>query len=104
MLNPNLTQQLLKKGFLTKDKAASLEAEIKDSGRTPEEVILGEKVVSESILFSLKSENLGVPYKEEVSAGEVPLKVLELVPEESAKYYKMIPLAKNDNVLEVGMV
>jgi len=100
---PTLVQQLVKKGILEKEKAASLEFEIKNSGKKDEEVILEKGVVSESFLFGLKSENLKIPLKE-VVASEIPLKILELIPEESARYYKMAPLAKRDNLLEVGMV
>ena len=98
-----LLQQLVKKGILEKEKAASLEYEIKTSAKKEEEVVLEKKIVPEDFLFGLKSENLKIPLKE-VLPEEVPLRVLELIPEESAKYYQMIPLAKKDNVLEVGMV
>lgn len=98
-----LIQQLVKKGILEKEQATSLEFEIKTSGRKEEELILERRITSEKFLFGLKSENLKIPLKE-VFAEEVPLKVLELIPEESAKYYKMIPLAQKENILEVGMV
>ena len=98
-----LIQQLVKKGILEKEKAGPLEFEIKNSGKKEEEVILDRGIVSESFLFGLKSENLKVPLKE-VVVEEISLKTLELIPEESARYYKMVPLAKKDNVLEVGMV
>jgi len=98
-----ILQQLVKKGILEKEKAASLEFEIKSSGKKDEEVILEKGIVSESFLFGLKSENLKIPLKE-VVASEIPLKILELIPEESARYYKIVPLAKRDNLLEVGMV
>ena len=100
---PTLVQQLVKKGILEREKAASLEFEIKSSGKKDEEVILEKGIVSESFLFGLKSENLKIPLKE-VVASEIPLKILELIPEESARYYKIVPLAKRDNLLEVGMV
>ncbi len=86
------------------DKATSLEIEVKNSGRKEEELLLDGKVVSENILFSLKADNLGIPFLEDVLTEDIPLKVLDVIPEESAKYYKMIPLAKKDNVVEVGMV
>ncbi len=100
---PTLVQQLVKKGILEKEKAASLEFEIKSSGKKDEKVILERGIVSESFLFGLKSENLKIPLKD-VVASEIPLKILELIPEESARYYKMVPLLKKDNLLEVGMV
>jgi type IV pilus assembly protein PilB len=101
---PNLIQQLVKKGLLDKDKAATLEFEVKNSGKKEEDLILEDKIVSESILFSLKADNLKIPFLEEISTEEIPLKVLETIPEESAKYYKMVPLARKENVIEVGMV
>jgi len=99
----NLIQQLVKKGILEKEKAASLDFEIKSSGKKEEEVILEKGIVPENFLFDLKSENLKIPLKE-VVASEIPLKILELIPEESARYYKIVPLAKRDNFLEIGMV
>ena len=98
-----LLQRLVKKGLLDKGRAVSLEYEVKASNKKEEEVILEKGIVSEKVLFSLKSENLKIPLKE-VLPEDVPLKVLQLIPEDSAKYYRMIPLAKRDNLLEVGMV
>lgn len=98
-----LIQHLVKKGILEKEKAGPLEFEIKNSGKKEEEVILAKGIVSESFLFGLKSESLKMPLKD-VAAEEVPLKILELIPEESARYYKMVPLSKQENFLEVGMV
>jgi type IV pilus assembly protein PilB len=100
----SLVYQLVEKGYLPKKDAASLEHKIKTSGKKEEEVILEQKIVSEDILFNLKSEAVNVPLKK-VSPEEVPLKVLELIPEEAVKYYHMIPLGrKTDGVLEIGMV
>jgi len=98
-----LTQLLVQKKILDKEKAAALEFEIKTSGRKEEDVILEKKIASENFLFGLKSEALKIPLKE-IQPDEVPLTVLELIPEESAKYYKMVPLAKKEKILELGMV
>ncbi|OIO45673.1 MAG: hypothetical protein AUJ24_00190 [Parcubacteria group bacterium CG1_02_36_42] len=100
---PSLVQQLLKKNIIDKEKATSLEFEIKNSGRKEEEVILEKKIVPENSLFILKSENLKIPLRE-VSPEDVPLKILEIIPEESAKYYQMIPIGRKGDTLEVGMV
>jgi type IV pilus assembly protein PilB len=99
----SLLKRLVEKGILDQERATPLEFEIKNSGRREEEVILERGIVSENFLFNLKSEILKIPLKE-VAVEDVPLKTLELIPEESARYYKMVPLAKKDNVLEVGMV
>jgi len=98
-----LIEELTKRGILDKEKAASLENEIKDSGRREEEVILENKAVPEDVLFNIKSEYLKIPLKK-MPAEEATRELLELIPEETAKYYKMVPLAKKGNLLEVGMV
>jgi len=100
---PSLIQQLLKQGILDKEKATSLEFEIKEKGLPEEEVILEKRICSENFLFNLKSENLKINLKK-ITSEEVPLEILELIPEETAKYYKMIPLAKKENILQIGMV
>jgi type IV pilus assembly protein PilB len=99
----NLIKSLLKKGVIGKEQATALEYESKTSKKTEEEVILRNAVVTEDYLFGLKSEQLKIPYKV-VSAEDIKLKTMETIPEESAKYYKMIPLARDENKLDIGMV
>ena len=99
----SLLEQLVKKGLLDKERVASLEYEIKTSGKSEEEVVLEKRIVTEGFLFGLKSQNFKIPLRS-VIPEEVPSKILEMIPEESAKYYKMIPLARKDKVLEMGMV
>ncbi len=99
----SLIKQLIEKGIVDKEKALSLEFEIKQSGRKEEDVILETGLVPETVLFGLKSENLKIPLKE-VAVEQVPLKTLELIPEETAKYYQMIPLEKAEKYLEIGMI
>ena len=98
-----LLQQLVKKGLLEKEKASSIEYEIKSSGKKEEEAILERRIVSEDFLFGLKSENLKIPLKK-IYVEDIALQVLEIIPEDSAKYYQIIPISKKDKVLEVGMV
>src|SRR3989344_4750606 len=98
-----LLQYLVKKEIIDKAKASSLEYEIKISGKREEEMILEKGIVPEGALFELKSQNLNIPLKK-IVPEEIPLNILELIPHDSAKYYNMIPLAKKDNVMEIGMV
>ncbi|MBA7596526.1 Type II secretion system protein E [subsurface metagenome] len=98
-----LVQYLIKKGVIDEKTAASLEYDIKISGKKEEEIILEKAMVPEDILFSLKSENLKIPLKK-VVPEKLPLEILELIPQEAAKFYKMIALSKKEKSLEVGMV
>ncbi len=99
----NIIQLLVQKNIIDKEKANLLYEEVRSSSLRPEQVILREKIVAEDFLFQLKSEALGIPLQEVVSK-DIPLKVLELIPEDSAKYYFMIPLAKREDVIDIGMV
>ena len=98
-----LLEELIKKGILEKEKAASLEEELKTSGKKEEELILEKGIVSEDFLFELKSGYLKIPFKK-IRQEEIPMEILEQIPEETARYYQMVPLAKKENILEVGMV
>jgi type IV pilus assembly protein PilB len=79
-----------------------LHLEIKQSGKKEEEVLLKSKLISEQDLFNLKSQFLKIPIKE-VLIEEILLPILESIPEETAKYYQMVPLSKKGNFLEIGM-
>ncbi len=100
----SLAKQLFQKGVIkNKKEVESLEQEIRESSEKEEEIILKKKIAPEDVLFQIKSENLKIPLKE-ISADKVLLKNLELIPEETAKYYQMIPIQKEGKFLEIGMV
>jgi len=100
---PLLTEELLKRGIISKKKATSLEYELKSSDQREEELLLDKEIVSEDTLFSLKSRVLDIPLKR-VNPPEIPAEVLKLIPEDSARYYKVVPLAREDDTVQVGMV
>ena len=89
--------------MIDQKQASSLEYDIKISGKKVEEVILEKGLASEDVLFALKGEELNIPLKK-IIPEEVPLEILELIPQESAKHYQMIPLSRKEKMLEVGMV
>jgi len=80
-----------------------LKMEAKESNKAIEEIILKEKILSEEALFKLKSQLLKIPLKQ-IIPGKISPEVLELIPKESAQYYKIIPLKKGKDSFEVGMV
>lgn len=99
----SLLEELYKRGLIGKKEFASLEYEVKSGEKREEEIILEKGIVSEDVLFALKSEILKIPLKE-VIPSEIELKVLELIPEETVETYKMIPIGRKGNILEVGMI
>ncbi len=89
--------------MLKREEAEQIEKEVTATGQKPEEVLLAQRKLEENLLFEVKSEVLQMPLRN-IEPKEVSLKTLELIPEDSAKYYKMVPLVFKDGVLEVGMV
>jgi type IV pilus assembly protein PilB len=98
-----LIKKLLEKGIIREDDVTALEEEVKNLNKKEEEVIIGKNLYPEEALFQIKSELSGFPYKNK-EESETSLKSLEFIPEESAKFYKMVPLSIKENVLEVGMI
>jgi len=103
LIKMGVLKKLFEKKIIDKAKLASLEFEAKSTGKREEELILEKQILSEDELFKLKSEDLKIPLRE-VFPEEVPLRVLEKIPEETARHYKMIGIGESGDVLEVGMV
>lgn len=99
----SLIEELVKKGILESKKASELEKEVKTSGKKEEELILEKRIFSEEDLFKLKSEKLGIPLIK-VDPEKIPPEILETIPEETARYYKMVALSQKDGIYEIGMV
>ncbi len=105
----DLIEILQKQETIGKKKAITLRGRVKRGGKKIEEVILDDEdvLISENELFSIKSKILDIPFKKEVNLdklGSILPDMANLIPEDSAKHYKMVPLNKVDNSIEIGMV
>ena len=76
--------------------------EVESSGTTIEQVLIQRGVKPEEILRS-KGEFMEIPTRN-LQGKQIPTKILEYIPEESASHYKFVPIAVRDGVLEVGVV
>lgn len=99
----NLIQKLVDKGILDEKKKSEIESEARKTNRPVEEVILTKGITSEDVVFKAKSEAIKVPLKK-VSTDEIPLEILEIIPEEPTANYKMVPLSRKGDTVEIGMV
>src|SRR5579864_6127101 len=99
-----LIQELLKENIISQDKAKELELQMQKSADTEEELIVRSKILPEEDLFRLKAKLLNLPFFKLDKDEEIPLDILELISEEAAVNYKMIPLYKKGNTIGVGMV
>ncbi len=99
-----LIQELYANGAINDQKKAELEAELnKFPAKTEEEILLQNSIIGEDALFELKSKVSKIPLKK-VDAKEVPMEVVELISEEAAVNYQMIPFFKRGNLVGIGMV
>lgn len=72
-------------------------------GSTDLDDILIAKGVKEDIIVKLKSEYSNVPMRR-IDIKAISFDVLKYIPEESATYYKFVPIGVNQGVLEVGLL
>jgi len=50
-----------------------------------------------------KAKILKIPFID-LTNKEIPIEVLKEIPEEAASFYKFVPISRQENILEVGMV
>lgn len=94
--------ELAQKGIIEESAVPAMETEATEMGKSIEEVLLSRGVAISDILEA-KGVHYGLPTRS-VDAREVSFDVLENIPEESARHYKVVPLGLNDGVLDVGIV
>lgn len=103
----SLIDELKKRKFIDESKAQELKGQAQD--RKEEELILEDSSIpiTEEQLFEIKGELLDIPYKSNVNLdrlGSILPDMANLVPEDSAKHYKMVPLNRKEDTIEIGMV
>lgn len=103
MDNNRLVKELIDGQLLTPEQGEKLVRDVITFGRDIEELIAAKNLVSEKDMAQAKSRVLGVPYMS-VNLSTIPDELLQLIPEETAKTYQVVPLAREGNTLIVGMV
>lgn len=98
-----LIKELVDGGFLRPEQGELVLRDTVNFGRGAEELLLSRNLVSEKDLAQAKSRVLGVPYMA-VSISSISDDLLQLIPEETAKTYEVVPLSREGSTLIVGMV
>lgn len=94
---------LLKDGKISSADADAFRNELRTKRITEEDSLLSK--LPEELVFEAKSKFYGVPLKDLEEDFAVPGEVLSQIPEDAAKMYKFIPLARvDDDTIEVGVV
>ncbi|MBI2592959.1 MAG: type II/IV secretion system protein [Candidatus Colwellbacteria bacterium] len=98
-----LANALVKNSLLTDELAQKLLTEGKGTGQSLEGMILTRRLVDETSLIRAKGEILGIPFKR-IEPQSIPEDTLKLIPEETAKAYKFVPISRDQKMLVVGML
>jgi type IV pilus assembly protein PilB len=90
-------------GVLKKEDATAY-AEEAQAGKLPITLVLEKHGIHAEAILKAASEKYGIPYRVLPASDPSVKKSLEYIPQESAEYYKFIPLDVASGVLEVGIV
>jgi type IV pilus assembly protein PilB len=103
MTDDQLLEQLQRQNLITPQIVTRLRRDILIKMRPAEALIEDERLVPSEKIAELKSSILNVPYQK-VDPANVGPELLEIIPEDTARTYGVLPLALQDNLLVAGMV
>jgi type IV pilus assembly protein PilB len=94
---------LLQKGALSESGAKQIVTRSQTEG-VPVDVLLKEYGFSDAEILEARQGGVARVPTRELVGKRIPIEVLQLIPEESARFYRAVVLAINEGVLEVGVV
>ena len=95
-------EHLAEQGVIKKEDILSVNKESRTTGESIDNVLVRMGVDSKDIL-KVKGDYFKLPTRRLENDGPA-FEILKYIPEESATYYKFVPLGITDGVLEVGVV
>ncbi len=98
-----LIDELAKLGSLTPEVLSEAENEARINGKDFGEVLVSKKLIDDAELLKIKSRIYQFPVVD-LSGAEVSRELLSYISDEIINFYKVIPFAKEDSVLRVGLV
>lgn len=103
MDNQVLLQALVENNLLSQENADQLAQNAASLQQTAEKLIYERRLVDEAEVAKVKSKILQVPFKK-VDFETINEELLKLIPANTARTYKIIPLSKDKDMLVVGML
>ena len=97
----DVLQRLLQADLITPEIVSEIESHLDDADFSYERVLL-EKGLTREILLQVLADEYGVPSYEFKKDQIIPQEILKYIPEESARYYRIVPLKIEDGVLVIG--
>ena len=93
---------LVEQNLITQDKVKELKVEAVKLGRPVEDLIAERKLVGVEDLAKAKAQVLGISYIDLVNM-EISAEVLNLIPQNTASHYILVPFEKTDSALKIAM-
>lgn len=98
-----LLKALVDGGFFSAEQAERVAKRAASLGKSAEELIYDERLVAEEEVAKAKSQLLKIPYRK-IDPDAVGEELLRMIPGETARNYKAVPLVLDKGTLIVGMV
>lgn len=103
MTDTELLNELVKRKLLSPDLRERTLKDAELSGRSAEDVLYENRLVDETLVAKVKSELLNIPYRA-VDPEAISEEALALVPPETSKTYRIIPLERDEKMFVAGML
>lgn len=103
MTDEQLIDILLKEKLLDQSKVNQLKREALLTNQNIEQLIFDKKLVSDVDIANLKSKISGIPVIR-IDKDKIPDNLLEIIPEETARNYGIVPISLDGSNLIVGMI
>jgi len=103
MNEKQLLQNLIDESLISEELSQQIIVEATQSGKSVEDILYERHLLDDVSVANAKSKILGIPYQK-VKPDEVTEDVIQVIPEETASAYGVVPLSLKDKSLVVGMV
>ena len=98
-----LANKLIERAVLSDELAQKLITESSSTGKSFEEIIRLRKLVDDVTIAQIKADISKIPYQK-INLATITEPILALIPEETARNYKVAPLSISGNMAIIGMV
>lgn len=97
-----LGELLVETGLLAPEKLSEALKAQKDSGKRLGQILVGMNLISEEEMAFALAMQLKIPYVD-LTYHQIPLDVMETIPEEVSRKFICVPIALNSSILDVAM-
>ena len=98
-----LLNTLVEKGLISQEKMAEINTKVIEKGESLAVFLIANKIVDEEKLTEIRASMFGLSYFN-LNEAEVPEEILNFLPEEIARTYRILCFDKAEGAIKIGMV